>query len=145
MVEARNMAVARTEHGGAIEQRFRFDLPAVPEQVEPLGEIGLRKAWIELERHIERCQRFVILMGQAQGASKCAVAKAIELIECDRMAPLAQRRFQPRRAISGLVDKRALQIDVAERTMAACKVRVGVDRALEIGFGRVEPRRGKPP
>ena len=83
MVEARNMAVARAEHGRAIEQRFRFDLPPVPEQVEPLGEIGLRKAWIELKRHIERCQRFVILMGQAQGPSKCAVAKAIELIECD--------------------------------------------------------------
>ena len=145
MVETRNMAVARTEHGRAIEQRFRFDLSPVPEQVEPLREIGLRKAWIELERYIERRQRFVILMGHAQDSSERAVAKTIELIERDRMTPLAQRRFQPRRAIFRLVDERALQIDVAERAMAARKIRIGGDRALEIGFGQVEPRRGKPP
>jgi hypothetical protein len=61
------------------------------------------------------------------------------------VTPLAQRRFQPRRAILWLIDERALQVDVAERTMAARKIRIGIDRALEIGFGRVEPRRGKPP
>ena len=92
-----------------------------------------------------RRQRFVILMGRAQDSSERAVAKAIEVIERHRMTPLAQRRFQSRRAIFRLVDKRALQIDVAERAMAACEIRIGVDRALEIGFGRVEPRRGKPP
>ena len=95
------MAVARAEHGRPIEQRFRFDLAPVPEHVEPLGEIGLRKTWIELQRYVERRQRLVVLMGHAQDTSERAVAKAIEFVERHRMAPLAQRRFQPRRAIFG--------------------------------------------
>jgi hypothetical protein len=49
MVETGKMAVARTEHGGAIEQCLRFDLAPVPEQVKSLRETGLRKAWIELQ------------------------------------------------------------------------------------------------
>ena len=49
MVETPKMAVARTEHRRSVEQRFRFELPPVPEQVEPLGEIALRKARIELQ------------------------------------------------------------------------------------------------
>ena len=134
MVESGNMAVARTEHDRPIEQRFRFDLPPVPEHVEPLGEIGLRKTWIELQRYVERRQCLVVLMGQAQSASERAVAETIELVERHRMAPLAQRGFQPRRAILRFVDERALDIDVAERAMAARKIRIGGNRPLKIGF-----------
>ena len=109
-------------------------LPPVPEQVEPLGEIGLRKAWIELQGYIERRQRFVILMGHAQGSSERAVAKTIKLIERHRMTRLAQRRFQSRRAIFRLVNKGALQIDVAESAMAACEIRIGVRSHAENRF-----------
>src|SRR6185369_17971400 len=99
MVESRNMAVARAQHGRPIEQRYRLDLPPVPKHVEPLGEIGLRKTRIELQRYVERCQRLVVLMGQAQGASERAMAETIELVERHRMAPLTQRGFQPAGAI----------------------------------------------
>ena len=136
MVESSNMAVARTEHDRPVEQRFRLDLPSVPQHVEPLGEIGLRKTRIELQRYVERCQRLVVLMGQAQSASERAVAETIELVERHRMAPLAQRGFQPRRAIFRFVNERALQIDVAERAMAARKIRIGGNRPLKIVFGQ---------
>ena len=92
MVESCNMAVARTEHDRPVEQRFRLDLPSVPQHVEPLGEIGLRKTRIELQRYVERCQRLVVLMGQAQSASERAVAETIELVSATA-APLAQRGF----------------------------------------------------
>ena len=121
MVETGNVAVARTEHGRPVEQRFCFDLSPVPEQVEPLREIGLRKAWIELQGYIERRQRFVILMGHAQHSSERAVTETIEFIERHRMTPLAQRLFQSRRAIFRLVNEGALQIDVAESAMAAAR------------------------
>ena len=61
VVETPQMAVARTEHGRPVEQRFRFDLPPVPQQIEPLGKIPLRKAWIEFQRKVQRRQRFIIL------------------------------------------------------------------------------------
>ena len=138
MVESRNMAVARTEHDRSIEQRLCFNLSPIPEQIEPLGEIGLRKAWVELQRYVERCQRLVVLMAQAQSPSERAVAETIELVERHRMAPLAQRGFQPRRAIFRLVNERALHIDVAERAMAARKIRIGRNRPLKIAFGRVQ-------
>ena len=144
-MEAGNVAVARTEHGRAIEQRLRFDLASVPEQVESLREICLRKAWIELQGNIDRRQRLVILMGHAQDPSERAVTETIESIERDCMTPLAQRRFQPRRAIVRIVKEGALQIDVAESAMAGRKIRICCDSALKIGFGQVEPRRSKSP
>ena len=96
MVETRKMVVAWTEHGRPVEQRFRLNLSPVPEQVKSLCEICLRKAWIELQGYIESRQRFVILMGQAQGSSECAVAKTIKVIERHRITRLAQRHFQSR-------------------------------------------------
>ena len=128
MVERRNMAVARAQHGRPVEQRFRLDLAPVPQHVEPLGEVGLCKARIELHRYVERCQRLIVLMRQAQGASERAVAEAIELVERHRMTPLTQRRFQPARAIFRFVNERALDIDVAERAVAAREIWIGVDR-----------------
>ena len=97
------------------------------------------------QRYVERCQRLVVLMGQAQSASERAVAETVELVERHRMVPLAQRRFQPRRAIFRFVNERALQIDVAERAMAARKIRIGRNRPLKIAFGRVKSRRGEAP
>ena len=144
-METPKMAVAWTEHGRSIEQRFRFNLSPVPEQIKPLREICLRKAWIELQGYIESRQRFIILMGQTQGSSERAVAKTIKVIERHGITRLAQRRFQSRRAILWLVNKGALQIDVAESAMAACEIRICCDRTLKISFGRIEPWRGKSP
>ena len=129
MVESGNMAVAQAQHGRPIEQRLRLDLPSVPQHVKPLGEIGLRKTRIEFQRYVERCQRLVVLMGQAQSASERAVAETVELVERHRMVPLAQRRFQPRRAIFRFVNERALQVDIAERAVAAR----GRSRTRQIG------------
>src|ERR1700754_4425158 len=112
------MAIARAEHGRPIEQRFSFDLPPIPEHIESLGEIRLRKAGIEFERYIERRQRLVILVGHTQHPPERAMAKTIEVIERHGIASLAQRRFQSRNPILRLVNKGTLQIDVAERAMA---------------------------
>src|SRR6478672_2962046 len=60
-VKAPQMAVSRTEHGRPIKQRFRFDLPPVPQQIESLRKISLREARIEFQRQVDDSQRFVIL------------------------------------------------------------------------------------
>ena len=73
------------------------------------------------------------------------MTKAIEVVERYGGACLAQRRFQSRRAIPGIVIQRALNIDVGERAVAAGKIRIGFDRAPEIGLRLVEPRCGESP
>ena len=78
------MAVARTEHGGAVEQRLGLDLAAGPQQVEALGEIGLREARIELDRELQRVGGFVVSSQQAQGAADDAMTEAVALVDRDR-------------------------------------------------------------
>ena len=113
--------------------------------LKPLREIGLRETRIELQRDIENGQRFVILLGQAQRAPERALAKAIELVERTECRVWRSAVSSRAGAILWLVAERALHIDIAERAVAARKIRIGVDGALEIGFGRVEPRRREPP
>src|SRR5829696_1591005 len=134
------MAVARTEHGSPVEQRLCFDLPPVPQQIEPLGKISLRKAWIEFNRYIDGRQRLVILTAQAQRAPEGAVTKTIEVVERHGGTCLPQCRFKPRRANLGIVIQRALDVDVGECAMAAGEIRICFDRALKIALGLIEPR-----
>src|SRR5215813_3337952 len=102
------MAVARTERGRSIEQRFCFNFSSVPEQVEALCKVGLSKARIELQRKIEGRERFVIPMRQAKSPSKYALAEAIKVIECNRDAGLTPGGFQSSRPILRVIDKGTL-------------------------------------
>ena len=73
------------------------------------------------------------------------MAKAIKVIERYGEARLPQCSFQTRGAVFRIVIKRTLNIDVAERSMAASKLRICCDRSLKIGLRRVETWRGKSP
>jgi hypothetical protein len=110
-----------------------------------LRKISLREAWIEFERQVDGRQCFVVLTRQAQRPSEGTVTKAIKLVERHGDTSLAQCRFQSRRAIFWIVIKRALNIDVSERAMAACEIRIRRDRTLKIALGRVKSRYGKSP
>src|SRR5579862_2374096 len=65
MVKTPQMTVTRTEHCRPVEQRFRLELASVPQQIEALRKVSLRKAWIEFQRQINGCQCFVVLPCQA--------------------------------------------------------------------------------
>jgi hypothetical protein len=84
-------------------------------------------------------------MGQAQGSSEGALAKTIKVIERHRITRLAQRHFQSRWAILWLINKGALQIDVAESAVATCELRICCDRTPKVSFGRIKPWGRKSP